>query len=238
MIRILHLYYDIMNLYGDNGNVRFLEKALKDQKQEVEITRKTLTDTLDDLDQYDIIYCGSSTERRRTACLKHLLPYKDLLKKAYESDKVFLFTGNSYEMMGKTIETPEGTLEGIGLFDFKTVEQAETRYTSDVIVTCEEIKEKSVGFINKCSKLLDNDHPLFRIVGKVGNTNSEQDGIHLRNFFGTQLIGPLLIKNPYFARYFIKTVFKLKGIPVYKDIEYPHMLKAYNTTMTELSKDI
>ena len=55
MIRILHLYYDIMNLYGDNGNVRFLEKALNDQKQEVEITRKTLTDTLDDLDQYDVI---------------------------------------------------------------------------------------------------------------------------------------------------------------------------------------
>ena len=91
MIMILHLYYDIMNLYGDNGNVRFLEKALKDQKQEVEITRKTLTDTLDDLDQYDIIYCGSSTERRRTACLKHLLPYKDLLKKKPDEELKSVF---------------------------------------------------------------------------------------------------------------------------------------------------
>ena len=51
------------------------------------------------------------------------------------------------------------------------------------------------------------------------------------------MIGPVLIKNPYFARYFIKTVLKMKNVPVYKDIEYPHIMKAYNITITELSKD-
>ena len=145
MIRILHLYHDIMNLYGDNGNIRFLEKALTDQKQEVEITRRTITDDLDDLNEYDIIYCGPSTEARRNACLKHLLPYKDLIRDAFDSNKVFLFTGNSYEMLGKEIKTDDGLIEGLGIFDFTVTEQSKTRYTSDVIVTCEEIKEKCVG---------------------------------------------------------------------------------------------
>ena len=238
MIRILHLYHDIMNLYGDNGNIRFLEKALADQKQETEVTRKTLTDNLDDLNEYDIIYCGASTEGRRNACLKHLMPYKELVRDALNNEKVFLFTGNSYEMLGDEIKTDDGIIEGLGIFDFKVTEQSKTRYTADVIVTCDEIKEKCVGFINKCSKLENNQHPLFRIAGKVGNTNSEYDGIHYKNFFGTQLIGPILVKNPYFARYFIKTVFKMKNVPVYKDIEYPHIMKAYNITITELSKDI
>ena len=173
-----------MNLYGDNGNIRFLEKALTDQKQEVEITRRTITDDLDDLNEYDIIYCGPSTEARRNACLKHLLPYKDLIRDAFDSNKVFLFTGNSYEMLGKEIKTDDGLIEGLGIFDFTVTEQSKTRYTSDVIVTCEEIKEKCVGFINKCSKVENNDHPLFKIIGHVGSINAEYDGIHVRNFFG------------------------------------------------------
>ena len=28
---ILYLYHDFLNLYGDNGNVRIMEKRLKDQ---------------------------------------------------------------------------------------------------------------------------------------------------------------------------------------------------------------
>ena len=30
-IKIAHLYYDLMNLYGENGNIRFLKKKLEDE---------------------------------------------------------------------------------------------------------------------------------------------------------------------------------------------------------------
>ena len=82
-----------MNLYGDNGNIRFLEKALNDQGQEVEITRKTVGDKLDDLNEYDVIYCGPGMESNRNVCLKHLSQYKKELLEAFNNDKVFLFTG-------------------------------------------------------------------------------------------------------------------------------------------------
>ena len=66
---ILYLYYDFMNLYGDNGNVRIMEKRLQDQGFDVEITRKTVTDDDISFEGFDLIYCGSGTESRRTAAV-------------------------------------------------------------------------------------------------------------------------------------------------------------------------
>ena len=43
-IRILHMYYDLMNLYGDYGNIKILEHHLKDVGIEVQVDRKTIGD--------------------------------------------------------------------------------------------------------------------------------------------------------------------------------------------------
>lgn len=242
MIKILYLYHDLMNLYGDNGTIRFLERCLKDQGQDVEVTRKTVGDDLNDLLDYDMIYIGSSTETNRNVCLEHLYQYRDLLHQAHDSFKLFLCTGNSYELFGKSIDgLYDFHHEGIGLFDFTVTENPEKRYTADVIVQAvpnDMFEEKCVGFINKCSSISNCSTPLFKITGKVGETNSEYDGVIARNFFGTQLIGPVLVKNPAFARYFIKTLLISKGIYTYKDVRYENAEKAYQTTITELSKDI
>ena len=79
---ILYLYYDFMNLYGDNGNVRIMEKRLRDQGFDVEIIRKTVTDDDVSFEGFDLIYCGSGTESRRLAALKHLKRFGDGFKSA------------------------------------------------------------------------------------------------------------------------------------------------------------
>ncbi len=239
MIKILYLYHDLMNLYGDNGNIRFLERCLTDQGLKVSIIRKTVSDDLSDLNEYDVIYCGSSLESNRNVCLKHLYQYKDVVKKAFDNNKVFLCTGNAYEMFGRHIDGLFNfSHDGIGLFDFTVKETSDTRFTADVIVNTDLFAEKCVGFINKCSTVNGNEKPLFRINGKVGITNSDTDGVHANNFFGTQLIGPVLVKNPYFARYFIWTILQSKNISEYREIEYPNAMKGYETTIRELSKDM
>ena len=240
MIKILYLYHDLMNLYGDNSTVEFLERCLKDQGQDVEVTRKTVSDDLSDLPDYDMIYIGSSTETNRNVCLEHLYQYRDLVQKAHDEFKVFLCTGNSYEMFGRSIDGPFGFhQEGIGLFDFTVTEDPQKRYTASVIVRAvpdDMFDEKCVGFINKCSIMSSCSHPLFEVVGKVGETNGDYDGILARNFFGTNLAGPVLVKNPCFTRYFIKTLLISKGIYVYKDIQFGDAEEGYQTTLKELSR--
>lgn len=119
-IKILHLYHDFMNLYGEYGNVRLLTKALEGKGCEVAVDKKTVTDTAIDFTGYDFIYCGAGTESKRTYALNHLKGFKDSLKSAFDNGKVILFTGNSWEMLGKSITLADGTvLEGINLFDFE-----------------------------------------------------------------------------------------------------------------------
>lgn len=202
MTKILYLYYDIMNLYGENGNIRMIERVLKSKGVEVEIDRKTITDSDIDFAQYDFIYCGAGTELSRDACLKHLKQFIGSLKNAFEKDVVMLFTGNSYEMLGKSIHTASGEdTEGLGIFGFTVEEQKKNRYSGDVKLTSEISDKTFIGYINKCSKVGDIKTPLFKVEVMAGNLQCAQDGIRERNFFGTQVTGPIMVKNPDFAEY-------------------------------------
>ena len=55
-MKILHLYADLMNLYGEYANVWSLEHALMEQGFEVQTDRRTLGEALD-FSGYDFIYC-------------------------------------------------------------------------------------------------------------------------------------------------------------------------------------
>lgn len=207
--KILYLYYDIMNLYGENGNIRMLERVLKSKGAEVEICRKTITDTEIDFTRYDFIYCGAGTELSRDACLKHLKGFGESLKKAFENNTVMLFTGNSYEMLGKTLHTAQGEdTEGIGIFDFTVEEQKINRYSGDVTLKSELFEAPLIGYINKCSKVQGIEKPLFEITSVVGTVKDKTDGIHEKNFFGTQVTGPVMVKNPDFANYIAERIYK------------------------------
>lgn len=231
-VKILHLYYDIMNLYGENGNIKMLERRLKDQGAEVETDRLSLNDALV-FEKYDFIYCGCGMESYRNACLQHLVKFKSSLKNAYESGKVMLFTGNSYEMLGEKLTDPDGNeFEGVGLFDFTTEEDRKNRYSGDVVVKSKLFEKPLVGFINCCSETCGITEPLFEIVREIGSVTDKYDGLHFNNLYGTLLIGPILVKNPHFAEHIVKLL-----VDDYKDMKYKYAEDGYEITLTELMKD-
>ncbi|MBE6793749.1 MAG: glutamine amidotransferase [Ruminococcaceae bacterium] len=206
-IKILHLYSDFMNLYGEYGNVRLLTKSLEDKGCAVLTEHKTITDSEIDFENYDFIYCGAGTESKRTFALNHLKRFKDSLKSAFDSGKVMLFTGNSWEMLGKSIESAEGkTIDGLNLFDFTVKEQSSRRLTGDIKAKAEFLDNELIGFINKCSEVSGVDSPLFTLTMKPESFAFETEGIHCKNFFGTQIVGPVLVKNPAFCNYIAELI--------------------------------
>lgn len=233
MIRILYLYHDLMTLYGDNGNIRVLERYLKDQGEDVTIDRRSVGQILD-ISSYDFIYCGCGMERSRNAALKHLISYKEDMKKAFSEGKVILFTGNAWQMLGNSIKTAEGDkLEGLGLFDFDVTEQSEKRYVGDVLGHVKGFEEIFVGFINRCSRVDNLTDPYMTIDKVIGNIPDKYDGIYQNNLFGVSLNGPLLVKNPHFARMIVSLLVK-----DYKPIDYENERRGYQTTISELSSDM
>ncbi len=202
-MKILYLYYDIMNLYGESGNIRMIERMFREAGKDVVVEVKTVTDRKIDFLKYDFIYCGAGTENSRDVVLRHLHFFKDSLKSAFEKGVPMLFTGNSYEMLGKEIDVNGEKQEGIGLFDFTVSEQRKDRYSGDVTFRCDLCSGELIGYVNKCSDVDGIKNPLFEIENVVGTVKTGAEGIHEKNFFGTQIIGPILVKNPAFANYIL-----------------------------------
>lgn len=228
-MKILHLYHDLMNLYGDYGNVSALSRILDLNGVEHTIDRLSLVDDVD-FCRYDFVYVGSGTEQNQKLALEHLMKYKQSLKEYIEEGKFILMTGNSFEMLGKSISGFLGEFEGLGIFDF-TVEETEKRLTADAIVTFEE--DTLVGFVNKCSLISGINSPLFHMqMGLGDNPDTKSEGILYKNFYGTHLTGPLLVKNPYFLE---KLASKLCGRELSTDV-FLYEKRAYEITKRKLGE--
>ena len=142
-IKLLHLYYDIMNLYGDYGNIVVLKKHLEDQGFNVTVDKKTIGENVE-FNEYSFIFIGAGTERNLEVVLEDLKKYKDDLQKFINDKKIILSTGNSFEMFGKKIDD----IDALNIFDFE-VKREKDRTTSDIIYNSDYLKNDIVGFVNK-----------------------------------------------------------------------------------------
>ena len=233
-VKILYLYPDFMSLYGDNGNVRILERRLKDQGFDVEIIKRTITDSAITFDDVDFVYMGSGFESNRNLVAKHLSQFKDGLVKAIDDGVPMLFTGNAYDVLGSSIMTPErDEIKCLDIFDFTVFDQIEKRYTGDVVLADTKKNDVYVGFVNRAGVLKGEGALEFDVTKVIGSVPLTKDGVRKNNLLGVSLIGPLLLKNHKIAESFVKTICERKGTE-YKEISYPHSEKSHDKTKKAL----
>ena len=134
-MKLYHLFPDLMNLYGDYGNLVVLKKALEDAGETAEIVAVHPGDGVDFADA-DFLYMGPGTEPARNHALTLLQPHLDPLRTALlDRHTPALFTGNAWSLLGQTITLASGeTVDALGLFDYTTTETRD-RYTGDAIAT-------------------------------------------------------------------------------------------------------
>lgn len=225
-IKIAHLYYDLMNLYGENGNIMALEKGFNDQDMYTETSNLTIGDKID-FNKYDIYYMGCGSEENQSLVIEDILKYKDKIKNAIKNNKHFIFTGNSYEILGKYIEKTNGSkIETLGLFDYYSKE-VDKRIIGEEILECDLYKDVVIAFQNRQCVLNNKDNHLFNIIeGYADNYKSHNEGLHYKNLYASYNLGPLLIRNPLLKNHIIKEVLDKKDI-LYKSISTTDD-KAYN----------
>lgn len=232
-IKILHLYHDIMNLYGEYANILALERILENNNVLYETDKLSVGDSLN-LMEYDFIYMGSGTESNQKFILEELQPYRQEMQNYIEAGKMLLMTGNSFEILGKELTDAEKKIyKGLGIFDFTVFEQDKIRQTADAVCLMEGQKRPLVGFINKCSSIYGIKTPLFQIKMGISNEKDQDtEGIRYKNLYGTHLTGPLLIKNPYFLA-------EIAGILCEKEMDDNYLTyekAGYEITLRELTK--
>jgi CobQ-like glutamine amidotransferase family enzyme len=228
IIKLLYLYPDLLNLYGDNGNIRILEKELACHVS-VFVDRKSIGDDIDFM-RYDFIYAGGGTERNQIAALKDLMRYQSQLSEYINAEKPILMSGNSFEMLGSsiTVGNAEPVL-GLGIVDMRTIVSTKKRDTMDAIYQFErpEGSYLAIGFINKASHVIlgNNVQPLFK----------GYEGVSYHQLMGTHLTGPILVKNPWLLEQICCKILGQTGLAYVSAIsENQH--KAYKISLAELQR--
>ena len=211
MINVLHLYYDLLNLYGENANTRCIKRNLELNNIKCNVDLKSINDEIK-FDNYDLIYIGCGSEENLLLALKDLMKRKKEIKKFINDNKFLILTGNSMDLFGAYIEHDNKKINALNIFDYYTKlinERTFKNASSDRIVgeikgTTKLIKETIIGFQNRCDINYNVSNPLFKVNEKYSNDlTNEDEGFNYKNVYATHIIGPLLIRNPYLTDYLL-----------------------------------
>ena len=121
-LNICHLYPDILNLYGDRGNIITMKRRLESRGISVNVDECSIGQPLD-VDKYDIFFIGGGQDFEQEVLLRDLASGKGKdICTAVEEEKVFLAICGGYQMLGQYYKTWDGVqLDFIGAINVHTI---------------------------------------------------------------------------------------------------------------------
>ena len=214
-INIAHLYPDLLNIYGDKGNITAFSQRCVWRDIEVKISEINIGDKIDP-ELYDFYFIGGGQDQQQIAVSHEMQKQSCFLQEAMDTNAVFLAICGGYQLLGHYYRPHNGEeLKGISLLDAYTI-AGNTRYIGNVTVKAGFPLEKNdmlTGFENHSglTYLEQGTNPIGSVI--IGNGNNGKDkteGAYKKNVFGTYLHGSLLPKNPHFADHLIKLALERK----------------------------
>ncbi|MBR5152395.1 MAG: glutamine amidotransferase [Clostridia bacterium] len=196
-LTILHLFPDLLNLYGDKGNIASLKKRLIWRGLDAKVNLHTNRETPPDFENTDILFLGGGSDKEQALVLDILSNYRDSLLDYVEKGGVLLAFCGGFPMLGTTIETPDGTINGLGILDIHTT-LTKKRMIGDVILSSSLCQSPICGFENHPGATWIGDYkPLGTVLTGNGNDGTQtHEGLLYKNVFASYLHGPLFPKNP------------------------------------------
>lgn len=208
-VKLLHLYHDIMDLYGDKGNIETLR--YRSESRGIDFVYETCGIGEDrDFSDFDIIFMGGGADKEQEILSKDLLKKKEGLRKALEAKSFFLLICGAYQLFGKYYVGADGKkIEGLGFFDYVTERSESGKRCIGHIYLKALLDGKEIdviGFENHGGQTYGGeDFALGEVIFGNGNyTSSKYEGFYRENLMGTYVHGPLLPKNPELADFILK----------------------------------
>ncbi|NPV27825.1 MAG: glutamine amidotransferase [Firmicutes bacterium] len=205
-LSICHLYPDLLNLYGDRGNIIILCQRLQWRGIRVELTEVSIGDEFE-ASKYDLLFMGGGPDQEQSAVSRDLAKKGPYLVEAVENGLVVLSICGGYQLLGKSYVSRTGdNLPGVGIFDAVTT-AGTSRLRGNIAIRVHELPEDYpvVGFENHSGRtVLGTASPFGQVIFGAGNNGQDKtEGARYRNAFGTYLHGPILGKNPHLADYLL-----------------------------------
>ena len=194
-ITIGHLYPDLLNLYGDRGNIQCLMKRCLWRGIEAETIAYELDDRID-FSKLDIVLLGGGSDREQMLVCEKLKEIQKDFKAYVEDNGVVIAICGGYQLLGNYYKTDQGMIEGLKLVDMST-EQGKGRLIGNIVMQSDLFDMPIVGFENHGGRTtIGNNRSLGKVLSGYGNDGqSGEEGVVYKNVIGTYLHGPLLPKN-------------------------------------------
>lgn len=213
-LKICHLFPDILNLYGDRGNVICMRNRLNWRGIDVSVEGVSIGQKLRASD-YDLFFIGGGQDFEQEVLLSDLKGEKTAeIKAAVNDGKTFLAICGGYQMLGSYYKTWDGQqCDFIGALDLYTIGHKD-RMIGNYMFTCDELGGQTVvGFENHSGKtyLGSGLRPIGKVLAGSGNNGEDgMEGARYNNVFCTYSHGCLLPKNPILADHLLKTALEHK----------------------------
>lgn len=209
-LKILYLYPDILELYGDFGNIQVLSYRLEQRGIKATIVPYSIGDIEPNFNDYDLVFAGGGADQEQSILANDLIKYKKNIKTAIENGVFFLLICGAYQLFGKYYKGVEGNIiPGLEIFDYYTeaIEDRKKRCIGNIVINTKlDGKDtKIIGFENHGGQTFNVDTPFGDVLFGNGNKFGDfKEGFSKKNVIATYLHGPLLSKNPELADYIIK----------------------------------
>lgn len=209
-LNLAHLYGNLLNTYGDNGNILMLQYVGKQLGITIDSTVVSIHEPFDD-NAFDLVFFGGGQDYEQVIVAKDLPTKKEALTRYIENEKVLLAICGGYQMLGHYYIGAKGEkIHGISALDHYTISQENNRFIGDVKIYNETFDETYYGFENHNGRtfLGEGEKALGKVLQGKGNNGEDQtEGVIYKNVFGSYFHGPLLARNPQLAERLIKTAF-------------------------------
>lgn len=207
-LKILWLYHDVMDLYGDTGNICVLRKRCEDRGIKVTVDTCGIGENKD-FNNYHLIFMGGGADKEQSILYEDLINKKDNIISAINNNTFILLICGGYQLFGKYyIDNSGNKIDGLGIFDYYTSSDENVgRCIGNVAleVNLDGDRFSVVGFENHGGQTHNVDKPFGKVLSGHGNEyQSQYEGYYDGHVLGTYVHGPLLPKNPKLADFIIK----------------------------------
>ena len=212
-LTIVRLYPELLNLYGDLGNVTALAKRCEWRGIPVQVLNVSAGQEIG-FSQADIVYIGGGADKEQALAQAALAPHAEALAAYINNGGVVLAACGGYTMLGRTHVLNGEEAPGLGVLDMATV-PGEERRIGNVAVKSPLCSMPVIGFENHASltTLGEGLQPLGTVLGAALGNNGQDgtEGVLFNNLVGTYLHGPVLPKNPQLADWLLQRALEQRG---------------------------
>lgn len=202
-LNVAHLYGDLMNTYGDVGNLLALNYYAKQMDVKLNVEVVSLEQDFD-ANKFDLAFFGGGQDFEQVIVSKDIQTKKQALTDFIEDGGPVLAICGGFQLLGHYYVDAKGDkIPGIGALDHYTLSQDNHRFIGDIVIKNEETSETYHGFENHQGRtfLGKNERPLGNVIeGKGNNGEDGTEGAIYKNVFCSYFHGPILTRNGNLAK--------------------------------------